>query len=183
MKTKILKPLTLAMLLGIVLLGFSNCDKIAEALSLEAPFSTHFIIDVGENDDSLYMETEEIDLSSNQDFQNNKDKIDYFTLKEVYYIVDSCLSVPGILGSGIITFNDANGQLGDAIQQTDVDFYALFESGEKTTIPITEETKNAVQNALKNDMKVIINLEGLVSGKPIYADLEVFLVIAAKVNP
>ena len=183
MKTRFFKSMTLAMLLGVLLLSFSNCDKIAEALSLESPFSTHFIIDVGENDELLYMETEEIDLSSNQDFQNNKDKIDYFTLKEVYYIVDSCLSAPGILGSGVITFNDADGQLGDAIQQTDVDFYALFESGEKTTIPITDETKNEVQNALKNDMKVIINLEGLVSGKPIYVDLEVFLVIAAKVNP
>jgi hypothetical protein len=183
MKTKIFKTLPLTMLLSVVLLSISNCDKVAEALNIESPFSTHFIINVTENDELLFMSSEEIDLSSNQDFQNNKDKIEYFTLNEVYYKIENYEGTPGILGSGSISFSDDTGQLGDAIFQTNIDFYSLFESGAETTLPITEETKSAIQDALKNDMKVIVSIEGLVSDKPVYVDLEVFLVIGAKVNP
>jgi len=183
MNTTIFKSLSIAMLLSAVLLSFSNCDKIAEALNIESPFSNHFIINVTENDDLLFLLDEEFDLSTNQDFQNNKDKIEYFTLKKVYYEIADYEGDPGILGSGSISFSDDNGQLGDAIFQTNIDFYALFESGAETTLPITEETKNAIQNALKNDMKVMVSIEGLVTDKPVYIDLEIFLVIGAKVNP
>jgi hypothetical protein len=183
MKSKWTKALIGLSFLSIMMLGFANCDKIAEALNLDSPFSATFIIDIGANDPLLFLETKEIDLSSNQDFQNNKDKIENFTINEVYYLVNNYIGEPGILGSGSITFLNGSTQIGDAITQTDVDFFALFESGDKTVIPISDATKNALQNTLKDEMKVTVKIEGLMSDKPVYVDLELYLQITAKVNP
>jgi hypothetical protein len=183
MKSNLLKLPLAAALLGFLLLGFSNCDKIAEALNLEAPFSTNFIINVTENDELLYMSEELIDLSSNQDFEDNKDKLDNFVLTEMYYEVVDYTGEPGILGSGSTTFYNGSSQVGDAITQSDVDFYSLLESGEKVNLPITDATKNAVQNTLQNEMKITIKIEGLVTDKPVYINLKVTLKISAKVNP
>ncbi len=183
MKNFTLKPIAVFFLFGILLIGLSNCDKIKEALTLNSPFSTHFIINVSENDDLLFIDQKEIDLSSNQDFLDNKDKIEYFTINEVYYQVVAYEGEPGILGSGSLTFYNGSTQLGDGIIEEDIDFNALFISGDKTVVTITDETKNAIQTTLKEQMKVTVKVEGLVTAKPVYVDLELFLVVGAKVNP
>lgn len=183
MKKLYLKPLAVFFLFGFLLIGFSNCDKINEALTLNSPFSTSFIINVSENDELIFMDQKEIDLSTNQDFQDNKDKIDFFTINEVYYQVIDYIGEPGILGSGTLSFYNGSSQLGEAVVVQNIDFNALYLSGDKSTIAISDETKNAVQTTLKNEMKVTIKVEGLVTAKPVYVELEVFIVVGAKVNP
>lgn len=171
------------LLFSILLLGITQCDKILEAFDIDSPFSTHVIIDISENDELIFMDEKEIDLSTNSDFNDNKDKIEKFTITRVYYKVVDYAGADGILGSGSIIFKDGNSQLGEAIMQTNINFSELFSSGESVDIPISSETLNAVQQTLKDKMKITIYMEGLVTDKPVYADLEVFLIVTAKVNP
>lgn len=171
------------LLLSIVLLGFTQCDKIVEAFDIDSPFSTHVIIDISEDDDLLFSDKKEIDLTHNSDFNDNRDKIEKFTITRVYYKVVEYEGVDGILGSGTIFFKDGSTHLGEAISQTNINFKELLDSGESVDIPISSFTINAIQETLKDKMKITISMEGLVTEKPVFVDLEVFLVVTAKVNP
>lgn len=171
------------LLMSVLLFGLTQCDKLLEAFNLDAPFSTHVIINVTENDELIFEDEKEIDLSTNSDFNDNKDKIENFTINSIYYKVVDYNGEPGILGSGTIIFKDGNTQLGEAISQTNINFSELNGSGEKVNLPISHATINAVQTTLKDKMKITVNMEGLVTAKPVYADLEVFIVVTAKVNP
>lgn len=183
MKTKLFKHSALGILFIFLVVGLTNCDKIVEALTIDSPFSAHFTINVLENDPLTFTDGQVIDLSTDDVFNDNKDKIDYFTLTEVYYKVVGYSGEAGILGSGSITFKNGNTQVGDAITQENVDFKALFDSGDEVVLPLTSNTTNEVQNTLKDEMKITISIEGLVTDKPVYVDVEVFLIVSAKVNP
>ena len=180
---KLTKSPLLILAMGILLLGFSNCDKILPSFDIESPFSTNFILEIGEDDDLNHYGEEIIDLSSNEEFNNNKDKIDHFTVKEVYYVVEDYEGEPGILGSGSVRFLDGSSQIGDAVSQSNVDYQALLNSGEETTIAISQETKDGIASTLKNSMKITIVSEGSVTDKPVYVDIKLYLVISANVKP
>ena len=183
MKSTLLKTSARVLLCSVLLFGLTQCDKLLEAFNIDSPFSTNVIINISESDDLIFVDEQEIDLSSNSDFNDNKDKIENFTINSVYYKVVDYVGEPGILGSGTIIFKDGNTQLGEAISQSNIDFNALYISGEKVDIPISDATINAIQTTLKDKMKITVSMEGLVTDKPVYADLEVFIVVTAKVSP
>lgn len=183
MKTKHFPKILSLLFVSVALLSFSNCDKILEAFDIESPFSTVFPINVEPTDELIFMETKTIDISNNSDFENNKDKIDKFTIKRVYYKVISYEGDAAILGSGTFTFKDEDTQIGDAIVQNNINFQSLLDSGEQVDLNITDNTKNALSGLIKQKMKFSIKMEGLISDKPAYIDVEIFVVISASVKP
>ena len=183
MKTALLKPLGFAFFLGLALLNFSNCNKLLDAFELNSSFSEDFTIDIGPDDALVYMDQFDIDLSSNQDFVDNAEHISKFTIKEISYIVVSYIGDEGIMGSGTTTFYSGSSQIGDAVVQSDVDFAALYVSGNKVILPVSQATLNGLSDVLKNTMKFSMKVEGLVSGKPVYVVLEVTVDVNANVEP
>jgi len=183
MKNNALKSTFLLLFLGAIILNFSNCNKILDAFDIDASFSKTLTIDVGPDDELIFEDEEEIDLSNNEDFNNNKDQIDKFTLKELNYMVEYYEGDPGIYGSGTVVFLSNGNQVGDAIAQSDVDFHALSLTAETVVLPVTENTKDAVAEVLKNNMKITVAMMGTVTNKPVYVDLKVTAVIKAKVQP
>ena len=75
MKTTLLKPLGFAFILGITLLNFSNCNKLLDAFELNSSFSDEFTIDIGPDDDLVYMDQLDVDLTTNQDFVDNGNQV------------------------------------------------------------------------------------------------------------
>ena len=183
MKNRSIKSTLSLFALAIFFLTFSNCDKLLDDITLTHTFNTSFHIDVSEDDELMYYEEKVIDMTSNQEFVDNKDKIDKFTVREVYYHIIDYNGEPGIIGSGVATFKDGGATIGDPILQNNVDFWALYSSGDKTVLPVTENTKNQLADVLMDKMKFSIVLEGIMSDKPILIDVEMSAVIAANVKP
>jgi hypothetical protein len=183
MKSATFKTTLSIITVAILLMTLPQCKKLLDAKNIEAKFDVEFSIDISENDELQFLDEKLIDLNSNQEFADNKDKIDEYSIKKIYYKIVAYEGESGIIASGVLTFKDDLATIGDPITQDNLNLSALFSSGVETDLPFTSNTENQLVEVLKSKGKFTVKLEGLSSGKPMFFTTKLTIVVGAKVNP
>ncbi len=165
-------------------LGFGACDKINEIenFAVGHKFEHPVTLEIGENDPTTFIKDFPIDMSSDQEFKDNLSKISNYTLSTFSYRVAEYTGDDNITATGMVQFTDGVNAIGNPVDLGLINFKEMQNSGSEQDIVISDDLKNAVQDQLLNNDRIVVQLAGMASGKPVTAELVMSIQVEALVK-
>ena len=171
----ILRPTLLAAVITLATgAPLSSCKKDVVLKTIDVKLTTNLAVDVKGNDMLAGSWSQELDPNANVDVRENRKKIKKVVVERLTYRVNQFIGTAGTTGSGTWKFylsNDST-QVYTLSTVNDLDFQALDDSDTTLDLPIAEETKTKIVDAVNNSHKVIFVFDGSVTEKPSYARFE-----------
>ena len=174
---------TFVLLLSAVFLSFTQCEKILPEFTIEANPSVTFTINILATDPLTFSEEQNVDLSTNPDFVDNKDLIKGYTIKKIYFEVIDYQSTFTVSGNTTFSFYNGTQPIGEAVTLSNVEFEKMYSQNETMDVPLSEATKIGMASVLLNEMKFIMKSDGQISDKPAKIVLKAYVEIDATVQP
>ena len=166
------------------LVGFSSCDKLDEITSLALPTTLEnpVTLSISETDTNLFMEEFLVDISSDQDIKDNLSKISDVNLQKISFKVTSFTGDPVTIATGDVQFFDDLGNIGDPILIEPFNFKQMVDDATEVEIPVSNELKSTLEERLMSNNSFAMKIYGMVSTKPIEANMVILVKLEAKVD-
>lgn len=164
---KIAKKLNLFLL--IIITAFS-CDELDELTEFDITddFSTSVNIsvpDLGDGMAGTFSQTASLDISSNQEIQDNLNLIQNVSLNALTYEISNFNGAEGAtITEASLSFNGTSVSVSDINLKQSDDANTVYEIADSALL-------NAVANALKNSPEIVVTLTGTVNATPVAFDV------------
>jgi hypothetical protein len=172
------------LLIAVAAFAFTACDKVAsiENFAISNTFEEVVTLDVKDSDPTAFAKDFTIDATTDSDFKNNLSNIASYNIKKLSYKVSAFSGDDATTATGVAQFYDGVNAIGAPIDMGVISFKALLNSGNVSEISVSNDLKKLVQEKLLNNNAVTLRVTGVLSDKPMKADLVISLEVEALVR-
>ena len=161
-----------------------SCDKVLD-FAINHTFEDSYDVNLPADSDTTYSQSFTFDATSNSEIADNLDQLNGYSLKSLKLSISDYEGGDDVDGSFSFSFKNAAGNtIGDAVSTVTLENLAAWSSsGEKTDIPLTQGTIDAVQSELASNNAVTVMITESVTEVPVQFTAHVFLEVEVNVSP
>jgi len=171
-------------LLTLTIAALYSCDKLLD-FAINHTFEDSYEVNLPADSDTTYSQSFTFDASDNQEIEDNIDHLNGYSLKSLKLSISDYVGGDDVDGSFSFSFKNAAGNtIGDGVTTVTLENLAGWSSsGDKTDVPLTQGTIDAVQNELAANNAVTVMIAGSVTEVPVQFTAHVFLEVEVNVSP
>lgn len=174
----LLRPIALATVFALAGgVSLSSCDKDVVLKTLDVKLTTNLVLNVSGSlmDPLAAVWIQELDPNANIDVRENRSKIKKVVVERFSYRVNQFIGTAGTKGSGTWKFylTDAPTQVFTLGTVSDLDLQALDTADTVQELPLAEDAKAKLVDAVNSNRKVTFVFDGSVTERPSYTRFEV----------
>lgn len=170
-----MKKLILTIVVALLIPLIYSCDKLDSLREFDINTQTEYVLyfTIFEEDPQTINEDFFITIND-QDILDNLDNIEEWKVNKVTYQVVTYDGMPDIILNGTFSLGSANVSISNA------NLYNLFINGTESTLDLTDDELVALANDLKSIFTLYGNINGSVSDKPVYFNLQLKFDVTAR---
>ncbi|MBC7446891.1 MAG: hypothetical protein H7330_02410 [Hymenobacteraceae bacterium] len=170
------RPLAFAAFVAIAAtISLTSCDKDVVLKTLDVKIVSEMVLDVKATDPLAAVWVKELDPNSNVDVRDNRNKIKKVVVEKLAYRVNEFIGPAATKGSGTWKFylTDTPAQVFTLGTVTNLDLAAAQAAKTVYDLPLAEDGKAKLVEAINGNQKVTFVFDGSVSDRPTYTRFEV----------